>query len=145
MSTIGNAHLRLLSVYATVVEVKSFAEAARRLKSSRSRVSEQVSQLEVVLGVRLLQRSTRQLIVTSEGAGVYEQARRLPQLLQDIESLVASTEPSGRVAITMNHDTAHKFVLPILEEFQSLYPSIQLDLVLNDERVDIIARSTRSQ
>ncbi len=139
MSTIGNAHLRQLAVFACVVDTKSFAAAARQLHSSRSRVSEQVSQLEGVLGVRLLQRSTRQLIVTSEGHEVYEQARRLPQILQEIEGIINNAEPSGRVAITMSHDIAHNFFMPLLETFLSAYPKIQVDLTLNDGPVDIIA------
>ncbi len=139
MSTIGNAHLRQLAVFACVVEVSSFAAAARRLHSSRSRISEQVSQLEDVLGVRLLQRSTRQLILTNEGSEVYEQARRLPQILQEIEGIVTTPEPSGRVAITMSHDIGHKYFLPLMEAFQSIHPKVQLDLTLNDAPVDIIA------
>ena len=139
MSTIGNAHLRQLAVFACVVEMSSFAAAARRLHSSRSRVSEQISQLEDLLGVRLLQRSTRQLIVTSEGRDVYEHARQLPQILQDIEGVVTSAEPSGRVAITMSHDIAHRYFLPLIAAFRSAYPKVQLDLILNDGLVDIIA------
>ncbi len=139
MSTINYSHLRLLAVFATVVECKSFAAAARRLQTSRSRVSEQVSQLESILGVRLLQRSTRQLLVTREGNDVYEQARQLHDVLNNIESIVTPTETRGRVAITMNHDIAHKIVLPVLEDFQRQYPLINLDLKLNDELSDLIA------
>lgn len=139
MSTINFSHLRLLAVFATVIEEKSFAAAARYLHSSRSRVSEQVSQLELILGVRLLQRTTRQLLVTREGSEVYEQARALPEILKGIESIVTPQEPRGRVVITMNHDIAHKFILPILESFQEQHPLISLDLILDDEVTDLIA------
>ena len=139
MSTINFNHLRLLAIYATVVETGSFAAAARRLNSSRSRISEQVSQLEINLGVRLLQRSTRQLKVTAEGNLVYEKASKLPLILQDIESITTPETPSGRVSITMNHDIAHKYVLPILPWFQQTYPQIELDLILDDSRLDLIA------
>ncbi len=139
MSTINFSHLRLFAVFSTVVESNSFAAAARRLHSSRSRISEQVSQLEEVLGVRLLQRSTRQLIVTHEGHLVYEKACKLPQILSEIEAIVTPVEPSGRVAVTMNHDIAHKYVLPVLEGFQQQYPLVQLDLILSDDRLDLIA------
>lgn len=132
------SHLRLLGVFATVIEVGSFAGAARRLGSSRSRISEQVSQLEAQLGVRLIQRSTRQLNITEEGKRVYDQARRLPDILQEVEALTTASVPSGRVAMTLNHDIAHKYLLPVLEEFQSTYPEIQLDLVLSDDKLDYI-------
>ncbi len=133
-------HFRLLAVFVTVVETGSFAAAARHLNGSRSQISEQVSKLEDVLGVRLLQRSTRHLKLTSEGTDVYDKARQLPTLLSDVESTVNSSEPRGRVAVTMNHDVAHKIILPLLGDFQQQYPLIILDLVLDDEKQDLIAQ-----
>lgn len=138
MSTIGFSHLRLLAIFVTVVESGSFAAAARKLHSSRSRISEQITDLEQDLGVRLLQRSTRQLKVTSEGMQVYEQANKLPDILQSIETITKPQTPKGRVAITMNHDIAHKFILPVLNDFQSKYPEVKLDLILDDMRLDLI-------
>ncbi len=138
MSTIDFSHLRLLGVFSTVIEVGSFAGAARRLHSSRSRISEQVSQLEALLGVRLIQRSTRQLNITEEGKRIYEQARRLPDILQEVEAITTAGIPSGRVAMTMNHDIAHKYLLPVLADFQKTYPEVQLDLVLSDDKLDYI-------
>ena len=116
----------------------SFAAAARKLNSSRSRISEKIAQLEALLEVRLLQRSTRQLKITAEGQLIYEQARQLPLILQNIEAITLPSEPSGRVAITMNHDIAHKYLLPILADFQQQYPNVQLDLILDDARLDLI-------
>ena len=138
MSTIDFSHLRLLGVFSTVIEVGSFAGAARRLHSSRSRISEQVSQLEALLGVRLIQRSTRQLNITQEGKRVYEQARRLPDILQEVEAITTASIPTGRVAMTMNHDIAHKYLLPVLADFQKAYPEVQLDLMLSDDKLDYI-------
>ena len=138
MNDINYSHLKLLATFSTVVEAGSFASAARKLSSSRSRISEQVAQLEKDLGVRLLQRSTRQLTITDEGQQVYQQARLLPNILQSVEAITTPEVPSGRVAITMNHDIAHKYVLPVLSEFQALYPQVQLDLILDDSRVDLI-------
>ena len=132
------SHLRLLGVFATVIEVGSFAAAARRLHSSRSRISEQVSQLEALLGVRLIQRSTRQLNITEEGKLVYEQARRLPDILQGVEAITSASIPSGRVVMTLNHDIAHKYLLPVLAQFQEAYPEVQLDLRLSDDKLDYI-------
>lgn len=138
MSTIDFSHLKLLAIFTTVVETGSFAAAARKLHSSRSRVSEQVANLESGMGVRLLQRSTRQLKMTNEGRQVYEQAQQLPNILQNIEAIVKPTSPSGRVAITLNHDIALKFLLPVLSKFEQNYPKVQLDLVLDDAKVNII-------
>lgn len=140
MSTIDFTHLRLLAVFATVVETGSFAAAARHLNGGRSQVSEQISRLEDVLGTRLLQRSTRQLKLTTEGLDVYEKARHLSTILNEVESTLTAAEPQGTVAITMNYDIAEKFVLPLLDDFQKQYPLINIDLILDDEKRDLIAQ-----
>ena len=93
MSTIGVSHLRHLAIFALVVECGSFAAAARKLGSSRSRVSEQIAELEVLLAVRLIQRSTRKLSITSEGRQVYEQARALPQILTEVDRVTSQEVP----------------------------------------------------
>lgn len=138
MSTIGFDKLKLLAIFSIVVEQKSFAAAARKLMSSRSRISEQISKLEQILGVRLLQRSTRRLELTDEGALVYEEAVKLTQVVNQVEAIVSPDVPSGRVTISLNHDIAHKFLLPSLSQFHQQYPNIQIDLELNDEAQDLI-------
>ncbi len=140
MSTIkhGYDQLKLLAIYVTVVEQQSFAGAARKLSSSRSRVSEQVAKLEQMLGVRLLQRTTRQLNLTVEGEKIYQHALKLNEVIKDVEASVRTEEPSGRVAITLNHDIAHKFLLPKLSKFKKKYPLIELDLLLEDQAQDLV-------
>lgn len=138
MSTIDFNQLKLLAIFSTVVETGSFAAAARKLHTSRSRVSEQVALLEQQLNSRLLQRSTRQLTLTTEGQLVYEQARQLPQTLDSVHASLTPSEPSGRVKLTLNHDIAHRFVLPKLAEFQQHYPKVHLDLILDDNKLDLI-------
>lgn len=130
--------LKLLAIFATVVEQNSFAAAARKLSSSRSRVSEQVAKLEQLLQVRLLQRTTRKLSLTNEGEQVYKHAVRLESVLKDVEVVINSEVPSGRVALTVNHDIAHKFILPKLAKLKQTYPQIDLDLLLEDQAQDLI-------
>lgn len=138
MSTMGFDKLKLLAIFNIVVEQKSFAGAARILMSSRSRVSEQVSKLEQMLGVRLLQRSTRRLELTDEGSQVYEEAMKLSQVINQVEAIVSPNVPSGRVTISVNHDIAHKFLLKELTKFYQLFPNIQIDLELHDKAQDLI-------
>ena len=138
MSTIKYDQFKLLAIFAVVVEQKSFAAAARKLSSSRSRISEQVAKLEELLGVRLLQRTTRQLNLTDEGELVYQQALKLPDILLDLETSLSAETPSGRVVLTVNHDIAHKFLLPKLKQFRHQYPKIMLDLKLDDEAQDLV-------
>ena len=139
MSTIDFNRLKLLAVFVEVVSCGSFAAAARKLRSSRSRVSEQVAQLESSLGVRLLNRTTRQLSMTMEGREVFARASDLPDILADVEVASSQEVARGRVALTVNHDIAIARLLPALESFQQRYPRVQLDLVLSDDRLDLIA------
>ncbi|EAQ65316.1 hypothetical transcriptional regulator [Marinomonas sp. MED121] len=128
-----------MAIFVTVVEAGSFAAAARKLNSSRSRVSEQVAQLEAAAGMRLLHRSTRQLALTSEGEKVYAKAKILPELIHEIEAVASPAEPSGRVAISTTHDIAIKHLIPVLNEFQRRYPKVQVDLIISDQKLDLIA------
>lgn len=139
MSTIGYQHLRPLAIFVRVVDEGSFAAAARSLKSSRSRVSEQITQLEDDLGVRLLHRSTRKLSLTEEGRRVYDKVRALPRLLEETIEIATQEKPSGRVSITATHDVGVSQLLPALESFRVLYPDVELDINLSDERLDLVA------
>src|SRR5689334_6232554 len=96
-----NDHLESMSVFARVVEAKSFSAAAARLGTSKSRVSRQVSALESALSVRLLHRSTRRLSVTPAGALLYEHCAKIvkeAELAQQRLS-VAQSEPAGLVRV----------------------------------------------
>lgn len=141
MSQLSASHLKLLNIFAVVVENGSFAAAAKKLNSSRSRVSEQVAGLELHLGVRLLQRTTRQLNLTDEGNKVFEHARLLDDILRQVESIVSPPSPSGRVTLTLNHDIAHKYLLPVLPDLKQRYPDVELDLYLADDKLDLIAQN----
>lgn len=121
-----------------VIEAGSFAGAARKLGTSRSRISEQVTQLEQSLGVRLLQRTTRQLSLTSEGQSIYEYACELPKLLECVNSIASNLEPSGTVSLAVTNDVAQSFVIPLLDEFHQAHPKIQLNLVISDTRSNLI-------
>jgi DNA-binding transcriptional LysR family regulator len=131
--------LKLLAVFAFVVEAGSFAAAARHLHSSRARISENISQLESELGVRLLHRSTRQLTLTEEGRAVYDSARDLSGILEHVDYITSQSTPRGRVSLTTTYDIALNVLMPVLEGFQKKYPDVMLDLRLNDEKVDMIA------
>lgn len=141
MSTIKLSQLKGLAIFATVVDSNSFAEAARRLNTSRSRVSEQVADLEAALSVRLLQRTTRQLSLTEEGKAIYEHAKKCHEILHDVDESLNQSLPKGRVSITVTNDIAHKFLLPLLPEFKERYPDIELHIISSDEKLDLIAEN----
>lgn len=131
--------LNLLAVFARVAESGSFAEAARRLSSSRSAVSKSVAKLEVALGARLLNRTTRHLSLTEIGAAVAEHGSRILEEAADAENLVASltSEPRGvlRISASVAFGTLH--VAPALAEFLPLYPKIKVDLTITDRWIDL--------
>ncbi len=131
--------LKRLAIFATVVEQGSFAKAAELLQMSRSSVSEQVALLEEALKVRLLQRTTRQLTLTTDGQAVYPQAAQLNQALRQVNELVTQEQPQGRIRITTTADLALDWLNPKLQAFRALYPQIYVDLVLTDHELDLIA------
>ncbi|CCN49441.1 Putative Transcriptional regulator, LysR family [Vibrio nigripulchritudo MADA3029] len=141
MNASNFAHLKRMAMFAAIVEAGSFSAAARRLKTDRSKLSKQLSELEIQLGSRLIHRSTRKLSVTLEGQKVYNEVKQLPYLLAHVESLIAPKEVSGRVSLTMTYDIAINQVLPILETFREEYPDVELDLVMNDHKSDIVAEN----
>ncbi|WP_315981807.1 LysR substrate-binding domain-containing protein [Aliamphritea spongicola] len=77
--------------------------------------------------------------MTMEGREVFARASDLPDILADVEVASSQEVARGRVALTVNHDIAIARLLPALESFQQRYPRVQLDLVLSDDRLDLIA------
>lgn len=138
MSTIDISKLKHLAVFSTVIDSGSFAQAAKKLNTSRSRVSEQVAQLEEELDIRLIQRSTRQLSLTEEGRKVYELANNLPTLVECVNDIANTTTPAGRVTLSISNDVAQSFILPLLDKFQQKYPKIQLNFAIGDNTSDLI-------
>ncbi len=131
--------LNLLAVFARVAESGSFAEAARRLGSSRSAVSKAVAKLEVALGARLLNRTTRHLSLTEIGAAVAEHGSRVLEEAADAENLVASltSEPRGTLRISSSVAFGTLHVAPALAEFLPLYPKIKVDLTITDRWINL--------
>lgn len=131
--------LNLMAVFARVVEAGSFAEAARRLATSRSAMSKAVAKLEKALGARLLNRTTRHLSLTEIGSSFADHCTRMLEEADQAERLVASlnTEPRGvlRVSASVAFGTLH--VAPALAEFLPLYPELAIDLTITDRWVNL--------
>jgi DNA-binding transcriptional LysR family regulator len=134
-------HLLAIRVFARVVEAGTFTRAADLLKMPNSTVTKLVQNLEDHLRVKLLNRTTRRVTVTSEGAAYYERMQRLLQELDDVEASVANTQasPRGRLRIDVGSIIANNILLPALPEFHARYPDIQLDIGVSDRPVDLIA------
>lgn len=130
-----------VALFVQVVRSGSFAEAARRLGMPSNTVSRRVQQLEGQLGTRLLQRSTRKLTLTQVGQGFYERCVNAVDGLTEAgqELMKGSDEPSGRVRIAAMADFFDFFPMQWVADFLAAHPRVQLDFVLSDARVDLIA------
>jgi DNA-binding transcriptional LysR family regulator len=118
----------------------SFAAAARNLGISPAAVGKNVAGLEGALGVRLMNRSTRSLQITSEGRAFLERAREaIAALDAAIDTVVAQrAEPAGRVRISTSSAFGHRYLLPLLPGLVAKYPRLVPELDFEDRRVDIV-------
>jgi len=135
--------LEAMRAYVRVVETGSFTRAAASLDISRTTITQLVQQLEAHLRVKLLNRTTRKVNVTGDGAAYYERVLRLLAELDDIESSLpgAAATPRGLLRVDVPSPFANIIVVPALAAFHARYPEIQLDLGASDRKVDLIGES----
>lgn len=128
-----------MMVFVRVVEAGSFSEAARLMLMTPSTVSKLIARLESRLGVRLIERSTRRLVLTVEGQFYYERSQALLFQLEETEQQIAQggAEAEGVVRITSSVSFGTTAVEPILPAFFEAYPNVIVDLSLSDEVVDL--------
>ncbi|QUS55757.1 LysR family transcriptional regulator [Pseudovibrio brasiliensis] len=133
-------HIRRLAIFACVVEQGSFAAAGRKLNMGRAKVSEQVALLEEALGVRVLQRSTRKLSLTTDGERLLQHSQGLLQLSKDALASVeqGADELSGTLRVTCTQDFMQRVLKRFLSGFLRRYPALQLELLLDDHALDLI-------
>ncbi|AIU66690.1 LysR substrate-binding domain-containing protein [Vibrio coralliilyticus] len=129
-----------LEMLLEVSESGSFAKAAERLHMDRSVLSKQIKKLEETLGVRLLNRSTRSLALTSAGQDIVHQARKVRELLADTRNIADTyhNEPKGHLRISSATVFGRMYLQPAIEKFMAKYPQITIELILDDRRVDVI-------
>lgn len=132
-----------MQAFARVVETGSFTKAATTLHMSKTTVTQLVQQLEARLRVRLLNRTTRRVNVTADGAAYYEHVVRLLADMDDAETSLssASMAPRGRLRVDVPSPLARMLLIPALPEFFARYPDIQLTLGVSDRIVDIIGEN----
>ncbi len=132
--------LAALEAFARVAETGSFSAAARGLNLSKSLISRQVSALEAELGARLISRTTRSLTLTEAGRGYYEQVTRILAQMEEADLSVSQLQatPRGRLRINAPMSFSLLRLAPALPDFLALYPEIEVDMVMNDRRVDLM-------
>jgi DNA-binding transcriptional LysR family regulator len=129
-----------LYFFAAVVEHGGFSAASRALHVPKSRLSKRVSQLEEGLGVRLLQRTTRKFVVTEAGERFYEHCRAMLEEARAAQEAVDElrAEPRGVVRVSCPVALCQTVMAFLLPDFLAKYPKVQVRLLSNDRRVDLI-------
>lgn len=129
-----------MRAFVTVVNEGAFTRAADRLDMSPQLVSKYVSQLEQHLGVRLLNRTTRQIHLTEAGTSYHQRAQQVLNDIDDMESQIGDlqTEARGLLRISAPVSFAIRHMAPLLSEFQKTHPGVGIDLQLNDRKVDVV-------
>ncbi|MFL6675281.1 MAG: LysR substrate-binding domain-containing protein [Massilia sp.] len=132
-----------LLLFARIVEAGSFSQAALRVDLPKSTVSRRIALLEAKLGERLLQRTTRKLVVTEFGASLLEHARKVVEEVEAAGALVQhrQLEPSGRLRISLPGDFANMGLNDVIARFMARYPAVTLELDLSPRRVDLVAEN----
>lgn len=130
----------LFRAFVHVVDAASFTRAADRLGLPRSSVSAAIRTLEERVGARLLNRTTRHVAVTPDGAAFYERCVRLIGEVDETESLfrTADARPAGRLSVDVPGRIGRLIVIPALPDFFARYPDIELTLGVTDRAVNLI-------
>jgi DNA-binding transcriptional LysR family regulator len=133
--------LNALLVFAKVVEANSFSEAARRLKMPISTVSRRIVELEDQLGVRLLERSTRNLRLTELGAEVLAHAKHSTDLSEAVDDLISNKMSlvSGTLRLCAPPSISDSLVAPVVTAFQASYPKVNIQVYITERIIDQIA------
>ena len=129
-----------LLLFARIVEAGSFSQAALRVDLPKSTVSRRIALLEAKLGERLLQRTTRKLMLTEFGASLLEHAQKVVEEVEAAGALAQHRQqaPSGKLRVSMPGDFANLGMADVLNEFMRRYPAVTLELDLSPRRVDLV-------
>ncbi|MDR2335808.1 MAG: LysR family transcriptional regulator [Burkholderiaceae bacterium] len=132
--------IQAMRIFARVVESGTFTLAADSLQLPKGTVTKHVQALEDRLKVKLLNRTTRRVTVTTDGAAYYDRAVRVLADFDDLEASMSQVRatPRGRLRVDVGSSIARLLIIPHLAEFQARYPDIQIDLGVSDRPVDLI-------
>ncbi len=135
--------LAAMRAFLRVVETGNFTRASASLNMPKATVSNLVQALEAHLHTQLLNRTTRRVLVTPDGALYYERAARLLADLEELDGSISSAQvsPKGHLRVEMATAIANLIILPALPEFHKRYPEIQIDLGVSDRPIDYVAEN----
>jgi DNA-binding transcriptional LysR family regulator len=133
--------LAALRVFTRVVQLGSFSKVARHLDTATSSVARHIDALEDELGLRLFNRTTRQLVLTEAGERFYQDAARIVQSMDDAKRNATAFQEGVRGAIRVHASptVGTTIIIPALPTFLAQHPELTVDLSLTDKRVDLVA------
>jgi DNA-binding transcriptional LysR family regulator len=132
--------LDAMQAFVTVVDLKGFAPAARKLGLSPSGVTRLIAALENRLGARLLQRTTRSVALTDAGARYLERARRILADVDEAEIMAEGerARPSGRLVVSAPVGFGRLHVSPVMNTYLKRYRDVSAELRLEDRMVNLV-------
>ncbi len=132
--------LQAMQVFVQVVDTGSFTRAAEVLRLPKASVTTLVQGLEAHLRVKLLNRTTRRVSVTADGAAYYERCVRILAEVEETESALSRTRtaPHGRLRVDVPSSFGRRLLVPSLPEFFERYPEIRLEVGCTDRPVDLL-------
>lgn len=133
--------LNSINVFIEVVKTKSFSAAARNLKVQKSTISRKIAALEDLMGIQLINRTTRQVIPTRLGKKYFDQVQiHLAEIQKStLEIQNQSDEIQGHVKITAPIDLGSMLLPPVIADFKKQYPQVKVEVLLEDKIVDFVA------
>lgn len=132
--------LNTIAIFSQVVDSGSFTQAAENLELTKSTVSRKVAELEQHLGVRLITRSTRSLVLTQEGETFYQSCTQMLEIMSQAELEVSANQDliRGRLNVVMPVELGHQVLGPTINAFLKAYPNVIIHLELTNRDVDVI-------
>ncbi len=129
-----------IPIFTAVVELGSFSDASRKLGITKSAVSKRISVLELHLGAKLIQRTTRKLSLTEAGEQYYSYIHKAKSLVNEGEDAIASLQgtPRGQLKVSIPMVFGQLYIAPLLSEFLLRFPDIKLNLSMDDKVVDLV-------
>src|SRR6266571_3242497 len=129
-----------MQAFVTVADQRSFASAARKLGLSASAVTRLIAALEDHLGARLLQRTTRNVVLTDVGARYLERVRRILADVEEAEGSVQAerSRPSGRLVLSAPVGFGRLHVSPVVSAYLARYPEVSCELRLADRIINLV-------
>lgn len=131
---------RVLSIFLSVARTRSFTHAAQAVGLTPPAVSRAIAQLEAHLGVRLVNRSTRKVSLTDEGAQLFELADAGLRLLDEAmdQTRYSKQGVAGVIRLAASNSFGSRQLIPLLKRFQALYADVHFDVLLEDQLTDMI-------